>query len=197
MRKALPMDEYIEITRSNGPILEVLCLENDEPVWVSHGSSLIGDVYEPVFRPVSKDQDESPSPSNLVNHARRELERLDELSEDGSYGGLLGGAVMEIVELFAAQGHSGMSAEGTISYLTSLLRFKPLSDLTDDPEEWNQPDLTSSLQSKRWSAAFSPDGGKSYNLVDDDERELRMTQPAGDPPRRVRSGPLVKRPGQV
>ena len=76
--------------------------------------------------------------SNLVEHAKRELETAGLLSKDSDYGGLLGESVLEIVEVFAKQGHSGMSASVTVSLLEKLLRFKPLSPLTGDDSEWNE-----------------------------------------------------------
>ncbi|MGV2914673.1 hypothetical protein [Streptomyces alfalfae] len=115
----------------------------------------------------------SPSPtprreeSNLVAHARRELRLIGE--DPDTIRGLI-----RVVQAFADMGHSGGSAPHCIAYLDKLLHYQPLSDLTDDPAEWidrhaegltNQP----LWQSRRYSEAFSTDGGKTYYLLSEQE----------------------------
>ncbi|NIO30179.1 MAG: hypothetical protein GTN75_00095 [Gemmatimonadetes bacterium] len=46
----------------------------------------------------------------LEQHARRELELAGLFDEDSDYGGMLGHSTMRLIEAFAAEGHSGMSA---------------------------------------------------------------------------------------
>lgn len=107
-----------------------------------------------------------PTGSNLAGHAWDELDRAGLFAEDGDYGGMTGRAVMELVEVFAEQGHSGMSASIVIDLLRKVLAFEPLSPLTDDPAEWME--FTDGLwQSRRQGQAFSKDGGKTYRLQDD------------------------------
>lgn len=101
--------------------------------------------------------------SNLVAHARRELRILGEDPE--TIRGLC-----RVVQTFANMGHSGGSAPYAIAYLERLLRFQPLSDLTDDPDEWidRHADGTTPIplwQSNRNPEAFSTDGGKTYTLL--------------------------------
>lgn len=110
--------------------------------------------------------------SRQLEWARAELERADLLSEEGMYGAMLGDAALELLEVFTAQGHSGMSAQITAKVVGDLFLWKPLSPPTDDPAEWNhvaeeaagQPDL---WQNNRYSACFSEDGGKTYHNVDE------------------------------
>lgn len=105
--------------------------------------------------------------SNLVHHARRELELIGEDPE--TVDGLL-----KVVEAFAAMGHSGGSAWAALGQLERLLRYEPLSPLTDDPGEWmhiaeeiaGEPSL---WQSRRNPEAFSHDGGKTYYLLSERE----------------------------
>lgn len=111
--------------------------------------------------------------SNLVRHAREELTRAGLLDPDGDYDGMLGEAALQIVTAFAQQGHSGMSAAMVTDIVHRLMRFKTLTPLTDDPDEWMHvagdvagvPDL---WQSRRDPAAFSRDGGKTYTVNGED-----------------------------
>ncbi|MEU5660122.1 hypothetical protein ABZ802_31565 [Streptomyces sp. NPDC047737] len=113
----------------------------------------------------------SPSPrapeSNLVAHARRELRLLGE--DPDTIRGLC-----NVVHAFARMGHSGGSAPYAIAYLEKLLKWEPLSELTDDPTEWidrHAEGLTQSplWQSRRHSEAFSTDGGKTYYLLSEQQ----------------------------
>jgi hypothetical protein len=115
----------------------------------------------------------APSPktsrpeANLVAHARRELQLIGE--EPDTIRGLC-----RVVQAFADMGHSGGSAHFAALYLDKLLRYQPLSDLTDDPSEWIDRHAegmtpTPLWQSKRNSEAFSTDGGKTYYLLSEQE----------------------------
>ena len=112
--------------------------------------------------------------SPLVAHARRELTLAGLLDKDYDYDGMLGEAALQLVETFAAQGHSGMSAFATVDLAQRLMSYEPLTPLTNDPAEWNhisddmagRPDL---WQSTRKPDAFSNDGGKTYKVTDSDE----------------------------
>lgn len=111
--------------------------------------------------------------SNLVDHARRELALLgeDEWITDG---------LCEVVAAFAEMGHSGSSAAQCADYLSHLLRFQPLSPVTDDPAEWEDRSEISSTplwQNIRDSRAMSTDGGKTHTLVDEEP----MTSDSGQP----------------
>lgn len=98
--------------------------------------------------------------SNLVDHARRELELIGEDREtiDG---------YLKVVQAFADMGHSGGSASVAIPVLNELLQFKNLRALTNDPAEWmyHGPDMGDVWQNIRNGEAFSNDGGKTYYLL--------------------------------
>jgi hypothetical protein len=118
--------------------------------------------------------------SNLVDHARYELTKAGLLAKDSDYDGMLGEAALELVEKFANQGHSGTSAHMTIDIVSRLMRYEPLTPLTDDPAEWmhvsddmaGRPDL---WQSRREPSAFSNDGGKTYKRNGEDEIHTSVT----------------------
>jgi D-serine dehydratase len=79
--------------------------------------------------------------SRLVQHAREELQRAGLFDIDGDYGGMVGASILEMVKLFASQGHSGgFSAQLSIDVLSRLLRFQPLTPITSDAEEWMEVD---------------------------------------------------------
>jgi len=109
--------------------------------------------------------------SNLIDHADRELRLLD--NDDAMNQGILA-----MVAVFSTMGHSGSSAEYTTQVLTRLLRYENLSPLTDDPDEWNPivEGMLASGQGPLWQSsrnpeAFSHDGGKTYYLLSEKEKD--------------------------
>jgi hypothetical protein len=97
--------------------------------------------------------------SNLVDHARRELEILGE--EPETINGYL-----KVIAAFAAMGHSGGSAMCAIPVIHELLQYKNLKPLTSNPAEWNEVGF-GLWQSQRSSEAFSTDGGRTYYRLSD------------------------------
>lgn len=94
--------------------------------------------------------------SNLIEHARRELEILGE--EKSTIEGYL-----KVVKAFADMGHSGGSAEVAIPVIEKLLRFENLKPLTNNPSEWEDRSEMSGhplWQNKRNPRFFSTDGGR-------------------------------------
>jgi len=106
--------------------------------------------------------------SNLVDHARRELELVE--SDPWLIDGML-----KVVQAFAEMGHSGGSASVAIPMLNELLQFKNLAPLTDNPDEWeDQTEWTATpgvtlWQNKRNSEAFSLNRGVTYYLLSENE----------------------------
>lgn len=84
----------------------------------------------------------------LKQYATSELERVDL-----EYDGMVKEAVLEIVDVFAGQGHSGGSAAITLGAVERLLRFQPLTPLTGEDDEWMEVD-TDLWQSKRCPSVF-------------------------------------------
>jgi len=104
--------------------------------------------------------------SNFVDWAEKEVKAAGLLDADSDYDGMLGEAVLDLVNVFDSQGHSGMSAAMVKSILDQLLEWKPLSPLTSNPEEWMG--VSEGLwQSRRNPACFSEDGGKTYTDQND------------------------------
>lgn len=109
---------------------------------------------------------------SLHSHAKEELTRAGFFSKDSDYGGVMGKAVLELVEAFAKQGHSGFSASVCLSLFEKLARFQTLTPLTSDPEEWIDRTAMSAgplWQNRRDSHFFSNDGGKTWWSVERNE----------------------------
>lgn len=117
----------------------------------------------------------------LKEYALMELELKDEKDADSFQR-----SILEIVDIFARQGHSGSSAPYAIRVLDRLLRYKPLSPLTGEDDEWN--DIGDCFQNKRcysvfkedgkayWNSAkvFSRDGGESWFSDKDSRMEIEF-----------------------
>ena len=112
--------------------------------------------------------------SNLTSHAETELRRAGLFSKDSDYEGMLGKAVLELMKVFAKQGHSGFSAHLTLDLFKRLGSYQTLTPITNDPTEWmNVSDVSGNqptFQSNRNPSVFSSDGGKTYYLLDEVEK---------------------------
>ena len=92
---------------------------------------------------------------SLVEYAESELTRIPK-DEDGMQD-LVNRNILEIVEAFSEQGHSGLSASYVLSKLERILRFKPISPLTGADDEWSEVNSQNGIrtyQNKRCSSIF-------------------------------------------
>ena len=77
--------------------------------------------------------------SNCIEHAKREFIALGydlEQTEEDPNKWIVKN-VIELLEVFSKQGHSGSSAPFCIGYFKKLAAFEPLCPLTGDDSEWN------------------------------------------------------------
>lgn len=114
--------------------------------------------------------------SNLLKHAEREMRLAGLYDKDSDYGGMIPASVLKVVKAFSEEGHSGGSASITLLILEKVLRFKTLSPLTSDPEEWMdvaEPDgkRKAVWQNTRDSSYFSEDAGKTWYCIDDPDKK--------------------------
>lgn len=102
---------------------------------------------------------------SLVEYAESELRRVGLFDKDSDYDGMLGKAALEIVKVFADQGHSGFSAAMTTGLVEKLMRFEPLSPLTGDEDEWVVLDYDDHMyaQNKRCFRVFQRRDGTAYD----------------------------------
>lgn len=108
------------------------------------------------------------SDSQLVAHAKRELKAAGLFDKDSDYEGGLGESVLELVNKFAEQGHSGASAAMTTQLFSKVASYEALSPLTGEDDEWNQIndgiDGDIKYQNKRDGRVFKhADGRVTFN----------------------------------
>lgn len=107
--------------------------------------------------------------SNLVEHALREFKASGydpvAVCADGPDKWIQQN-VIELLEVFGKQGHSGFSAPHCIAMFEKLANFEPLGPLTGREEEWTEVG-PSVFQNKRCSHVFKqPDRfeGQAYDI---------------------------------
>lgn len=101
--------------------------------------------------------------SNLTDFARAELEAAGWFKADGAYDGLFGPAIMRLVEVFDAEGHSGMSAPIALALFSKVAAFEPLGPLTGADEEWNEVG-EGVFQNRRCSHVFKDAANGAYDI---------------------------------
>ena len=87
----------------------------------------------------------------LAKHAKRELELIKK--DDDGIQEILNKDILELIESFEKQNHSGFSGSYVIRILNRLLEFKTLTPLTGEPDEWNTINEYIK-QNKRYSSVF-------------------------------------------
>lgn len=92
----------------------------------------------------------------MIEYAKSELARIKR--DDSGMQDLMDKNILEIIEVFEKQGHSGFSAGYLLSRLERLMRFKPITPLTGDDSEWGESHY-GSRQNKRCSSVFKDDDG--------------------------------------
>lgn len=95
--------------------------------------------------------------SNLLMHAKRELalvgyKPVDEFTEEEP-DKWVQEQILELVDVFAKQGHSGMSAPYVLGMFFKLASFEPLKPLTGEDSEWEKVDFQT-WQNIRCSRVF-------------------------------------------
>jgi len=110
--------------------------------------------------------------SNLTDHANTELKAAGLFDKDSDYDGMLGNAVLELVKVFAAQGHSGYSAAMTLDIFAKVASYQPLTAIGQSIDEWvdqSAPSGEPLWQNKRRGTTFSRDQGKTWYDIDNPE----------------------------
>ena len=102
-----------------------------------------------------------------IDFARRELEILEKQAEADSPEGLemqkyVTKCVIDLMEVFSKQGHSGLSASYVANLFDRLVQFKPLSPLTGEDDEW-EPIGGGEYQNKRCPSVFKDADGHVHN----------------------------------
>jgi hypothetical protein len=105
--------------------------------------------------------------SNLIEHAKREFKAigyipLDQEQEDGPNKWIQENLI-ELLEVFSKQGHSGFSAGYCINAFNKLARFEPLASLTGEDWEWQEVG-TGTWQNIRCGRVFKNAEGRAYDI---------------------------------
>lgn len=107
--------------------------------------------------------DYRPEKSSMYLWAKSELDRLivgceEKEGKDGlEMQKAITKDILDIVKVFCTQGHSGMSAEYTLSKIKRLLDWKPITALTGEESEWGELrnfNGKATQQNSRCSAVF-------------------------------------------
>lgn len=102
---------------------------------------------------------------NLLKHAKMELE-LAGYCNGSEINGAMAKDVLQLIEVFSEQGHSGFSASHALSLFKLLADFKPISPLTGNDDEWTEV-ADGVFQNKRYSGLFKQADrfdGKAYDI---------------------------------
>lgn len=105
---------------------------------------------------------------NIIEHAKLEFEALgytplDQDQED-SPNKWIQENVIELLETFSKQGHSGSSAPFCINYFNKLASFEPLSPIACNDTEWAEVS-DGMFQNKRLSSVFkNGETGEPYYI---------------------------------
>ena len=100
--------------------------------------------------------------SNLIEWAKNEMARAGYGgSEDGPSKWHYDGTI-KLLEAFCDEGHSGVSASHAIRLFERLARWKPLSPLTGEDDEWNIVG-TGVWQNRRASDVFKDSSGAYWS----------------------------------
>lgn len=97
----------------------------------------------------------------MIEYAKSELARIP-CDEDGMQEHM-NSNILEMVRLLSEQGHSGFSAGYALSVLERLSRYKPISPLTGEDDEWREV-CHGSWQNKRCSSVFKDSDGKARDI---------------------------------
>lgn len=69
--------------------------------------------------------------------------------------------ILDLIEVFDRQGHSGMSGAYVLRMFTRLANFKPVAPLTGEEGEWAESFGRNTQQNKRCSSVFRENGDNS------------------------------------
>lgn len=105
---------------------------------------------------------------SLLEHAKREFE-LAGYTNGEEINAMMVANVLELIKVFANQGHSGSSAPFCINLFVKLASFNILTPLTGEDSEWNDVSETygnaagTHFQNNRYSRVFK-DNGRVYDI---------------------------------
>lgn len=103
---------------------------------------------------------------SLIEHAKKELKSIGMLDSDDEMNTMMAENILQLIQTFADQGHSGFSAPYCINLFNKLANFKPLGPLTGEDSEWHDVGERSGYtlyQNNRCGSVFKDVNG-AYNI---------------------------------
>jgi hypothetical protein len=96
---------------------------------------------------------------SIVNYAETELDIIGMTADsEDEMNVMMRKHILHMVNEFAKEGHSGMSARWALNILSALLDWRPLSPLTGEDDEWTEIG-DNHWQNKRASSVFKDETG--------------------------------------
>lgn len=89
---------------------------------------------------------------SLLIHAKQELEAAGLFDKNSDYNGMIAESVMQLMQVFSMQGHSGMCAAIVSELFGKLSKYLPITPIKCDDSEW--VDVGEIYQNKRLTACF-------------------------------------------
>jgi hypothetical protein len=99
---------------------------------------------------------------SIREFARDELTRAGLFDASSDYGGMMGEAIMKMIEVFAEEDHSDFSAGMAVSLFQRLASWEPLTPLTGEDDEWMEVG-DGYYQNRRCSHVFKRNGA-AYDI---------------------------------
>ena len=122
---------------------------------------------------------------SLVEFAKQELDLIGMIENSPEeMNRCMRDDILDIVQKFADQGHSGFSASYALSVLKKLLAYEPLSPLTGEESEWNDTSAYTDgsrilFQNKRCSHVFKEVNAETGTEYVYDSRGKVFVEPNG------------------
>lgn len=143
---------------------------------------------------------------SLLEHAKRELKLAGyDISDKGcdmhddkepfeGYVNYCARNAYELIEILSKADHSGMSIGITIDIFNKLAKWKTLTPLTNNPDEWEQLSGWESVgyQNKRNPSCFTYDFKTYYDV--DEEENYDIVVEDGVSIRKMKNKPWIKHP---
>lgn len=99
---------------------------------------------------------------NLVDYGKSELSKIEH--DDEGMQDRMDKCVLDLLKLLSDQGHSNHTVHYCLAVFNRLAKFKPLTPLTGEDDEWNEVG-NDMFQNKRYSAVFKEGkNGRAYNV---------------------------------
>lgn len=105
--------------------------------------------------------------SNLSEYAKTELELAFPHDTNDEMQTFVIKNIMELIQVFSKQGHSGTTASYVLRYFERLTKFRPIKPLTGEEDEWGEPyGEDNTQQNKRGGQVFRNhfDNSTAYDI---------------------------------